>query len=304
MRLFPDNAQPPLLASSHIRLSLLGKIRRMIWIIVSTLVIGYVAICLLLLVFQARLIFFPFKDMEVTPKDLGLSYEDVWLRAVDGPRLHAWFVPAENAKGIILFCHGNAGNISHCVSLLSTLNGMGYSALFFDYRQFGRSEGTLSEQGTYHDARAAWDYLVKERGIPAGKIAVFGWSLGGAVAAQLAASLPPDQQPGAVVLSSAFSSLGDMASRHYPLFPARLLLRFEYPTAANAAKITRPTLVIHSVDDEIVPFDHARKIFDAVTAEKSFLKTSGGHNDDFGLGGSQNVDALRRFLDTSCGAAP
>ena len=282
----------------------------MLWIIASTLVIGYAACLLFLFLSQSKLLYHPYKELDGSPKDLGLAYESVSFRAADGPLIDAWLVPASTPKkGVILFCHGNAGNISHCLSVINTLHNLDLSVLIFDYRGFGRSEGSPSESGTYNDARAAWDYLVSTRGVAPGRIVIYGWSLGGAVAARLAATLPPDQQPAAVVIASAFSSLGDMAAHHYPLFPTRLLLRFDYPTAADAARIRRPTLVIHSVDDEIVPFAQGRRIFDAITAEKLFLQASGGHNEDFEFSSRGDRDTLRQFIharlppETAAGAA-
>lgn len=276
----------------------------MLWIAFTTLAIGYMACCLVLFLMQSKFIYFPFKELDATPKDIGLDYEELTLRASDGVGIGAWLVPRSDARGVALFCHGNAGNISHCLPLIKTLHDAGCSVLAFDYRGFGKSGGKPSEQGTYDDAQAAWDYLVKERRVPAERIVVFGWSLGGAVAARLAANLPPERRPGSVILSSSFSSIADMARKHYPIFPVRLLLRFEYPTAANASKIKSPVLVIHSRDDEIVPLKQGRKIFDSITSEKSFLETTGGHNDDFGLGGRDSAEALHRFIDSHLPPGP
>ena len=245
-----------------------------------------------LLVNQSRFIFFPDSVLSATPAELGLTYREVDFTGADGVKLHGWLIPAEKAGGTILFCHGNAGNISHRLETIDIFHRLGYTTFIFDYRGYGRSEGTPSEAGTYLDAEAAWNYLVGREKIAPAEIIIFGRSLGGAIAAQLAARVAAR----ACVLESVFSSARDMAADMYPLFPARLLCRFDYDTEAAVKKISCPLLIIHSPDDDIVPFSHSRRIFAAAGEPKSFLQIRGNHNSGFLLSDRQYETGLADFL--------
>jgi fermentation-respiration switch protein FrsA (DUF1100 family) len=150
---------------------------------------------------QPSMVFLPSPDIEETPSNWGLAYEDLWLRTGDGVRLHAWYLARPGARQVLLFFHGNAGNISHRRASLEIFHWLGLDVLILDYRGYGRSAGRPTEAGLYLDAAAAWDYLVKTRGVAPSDIVVFGRSLGGAVAARLAA----DARPGALILESTFS---------------------------------------------------------------------------------------------------
>ncbi len=173
--------------------------------------IAYILLTGLLLFAQSHLIYFPDygRHIALTPCDAGLDYEFVEISTVDGETLHGWFVPAPEATATVLFFHGNAGNISHRMEYLSMFNSLGYNTFIFDYRGYGDSSGTPSEPGTYRDAEAAWDYLIKERNISPGRIILFGESLGGAIAAWLAAR----EKPGLLVLASVFTSVPDVAGK-------------------------------------------------------------------------------------------
>jgi uncharacterized protein len=249
---------------------------------------------------QSHLVYFPQtgRDFIATPEQVGLPYESVTLQAEDGVTLHGWLVPAQAAMGrmgttgTVLFFHGNAGNISHRIDYLSMFHRLGYQTFIFDYRGYGQSDGSPSESGTYIDAQAAWDYLVEERGIPPGSIALFGESLGGAVAAWLAAR----EHPGLLVLASVFTSLPDMAAKIYPLFPVRLLSRFNYNTLEYLESVACPVFIAHSPQDEIVPFAHGRALYDAAPEPKEFLELEGGHNDGFIFMRETWVRALSEFM--------
>jgi hypothetical protein len=253
-----------------------------------------------LLVNQSRFIFFPDNVLSATPEKLGLSYREVEFFTADRVRLHGWLIPAREARGVILFCHGNAGNISHRLETIDIFHRLGYTTFIFDYRGYGRSDGTPSEEGTYLDAEAAWDYLVRQEKTAPAEIIVFGRSLGGAIAAQLAARVTPR----ACVLESAFTSAGDMAADMYPLFPARLLCRFDYDTEAAVRRIRCPLLIIHSPEDDIVPFDHGRRLFAAAGEPKTFLRIHGNHNAGFLLSGKEYETGLADFLHRTRPAQP
>jgi fermentation-respiration switch protein FrsA (DUF1100 family) len=264
----------------------------------------YVLLGLVLYLFQGSLVFLanvPGRTLDASPAEMGLDYEDVAIGTADGERLHGWYVPVaarggNEARGVLLFFHGNAGNISHRLDSIAIFHRLGLDVLIIDYRGYGRSTGKPSEVGTYRDAQAAWDYLVRERGVAPGRIVVFGRSLGGAVGAWLASRLPADETPAAVIIESTFSSGADMARRLYPVFPARLLTRLEYPVADYAARLRCPVLVVHSRDDEIVPYAMGRAIYAAAPQPKSFLELRGDHNAGFWISRETYVPGLEAFL--------
>ncbi len=253
----------------------------------------YLALVALLYLTQARQVYFPIRDHATTPAAYGMPYEDVWFATEDEVWLHGWFVGAEEPRGVLLFFHGNAGNISHRLDSMRTFRELGLSVFIFDYRGYGRSEGEPGEAGTYRDARAAWRYLREERGTAARHIVVFGRSLGASVAAWLAAR----EQPGAVIIESAFTSARDLGAELYPWLPIRWILKFEYDTRAAVRDIHSPLLVVHSTEDQIVPFHHGQALFEAANHPKAFLEIRGGHNDGFIRSRPQYEQGLREFLD-------
>jgi uncharacterized protein len=262
--------------------------------------VAYLLFALMLTLLQSRLVFFPTRAIEATPADAGLAYDDVWLTAEDGVRLHGWWVPAPEARGVVLFFHGNAGNISHRLPSLLTFHRLGYSTLIFDYRGYGRSEGSPSEAGSYRDAVAAWRHLAEERGVEPDRVALFGRSLGGAVAAALAER----HGPGALILESTFTSVPALGAELYPFLPVRLLARIRFDTLERMPSISAPVLVVHSRADEIIPFHHGRRIYEAAPGPKQFLEISGGHNDGFWSTGLAYEEGIGRFLERHIGDQP
>ena len=253
---------------------------RMIGTILIGIAIAYAGLTGLLYLNQERMVFLPEiggREYAGTPQALGLAFEDVTLRTEDGETLAAWYVPASRPRGAVLFCHGNAGNISHRLDFLLMFHRMGYSTLIFDYRGYGRSSGRPTEAGTYRDARAGWDYLVAVQGIAPGKVVLYGESLGGAVAARLA----EQTDPGALVLASAFTSVPDLGAEIYPFLPVRGLARIRYDTRDSLTRVRAPVLVAHSPGDEIVPFSHGEALYQAASEPKAMLRLAGGHNDGF-----------------------
>lgn len=254
--------------------------------------VAYFALVALVYVFQARLIYFPDRGVHATPQARGLAFEAVRLHTDDAVELDAWFVPAEPARGVLLFCHGNAGNISHRLESLAIFHDLGLSTLIFDYRGYGRSTGTPSEEGTYRDAAAAWRYLVENRGIPPNRVVLFGRSLGAAVAIRLAVQ----QESAALIVESSFTSVPELAAEVYPWLPVRWLVRFRYNNLDRIARLDVPLLVVHSRDDEIIPYHHGRRLFDAARGQKQLLEIRGGHNDGFRASGAEYFNGLDRFL--------
>lgn len=265
---------------------------RLVWSVLSIAGLAYVGFALLLYLNQASYVFLPSRVLVSNPRDVGLSYDDVLLTADDGTLLHAWFVPASKATYTLLFLHGNAGNISHRLDSLKIFNGLGLSTLILDYRGYGRSQGRPSEAGTYQDAEAGWRYLTQTRGIPAHRIIVFGRSLGGGVAAWLATQ----HEPRAVILESTPTSVPDIGAELYPFLPVRLLTRIRYDTLRRVTRIRRPLLVVHSRDDDIIPFAHGRRIFEAANEPKAFLEIRGDHNNGFLTSSDEYTRGLAGFL--------
>lgn len=256
---------------------------------------SYALLCAALFVFQSRLVYFPYAELAATPKAAGLAYEDLTITTEDSQKLHGWFVPAERSSAVVLFLHGNAGNVSHRLDWIALFHEIGISTLIIDYRGYGKSSGTPSEEGTYRDAEAAWRYLVTQREIAPQEIAIFGESLGGAVAAKLAAR----ETPQALIIVAAFTSLPDLASQLYSYVPARLLTRFKYDTREHVKRARCPVLVIHSASDEIVPFAHGRALYEAANVPKQFLEIRGGHNDGFIASRTILKSGIAAFLGTS-----
>jgi len=258
---------------------------------------AYGAFVLLVSCSQSRMIYFPdmpSRELADTPEQIGLDFETVEFITDDGVKLHAWFVPADEPRGTLLFFHGNAGNISHRLDSLWIFHSLGLDTLILDYRGYGRSEGEPSEQGTYLDADAALRYLQKQRGVAAEDIIIFGRSLGAAIGAHLATR----HQVRALILESAFTSVPEMAATLYPFLPARWLVRFSYATKDYVGNLSCPVLVIHSRDDEIVPFKQGETLFAVASPPKRFLELRGGHNDGFLANRRAYVAALDEFIRT------
>lgn len=261
---------------------------------------GYVAVLVVLYAFQSRLVFFPNTPSRAVgpgPDSIGLAYETVGILTDDGIRLEAWYVPAREPRGTVLFFHGNAGNISHRLDSLMLFNQLDLSTLIFDYRGYGRSEGKASEAGIYRDGEAAWRYLTEERHVPTAEIVLFGRSLGAAVAASVAGQ----HRPGALIIESGFVSVPDMAAELYPWFPVRRLARIGFPTGDHLKSVSCPVLVVHSRDDEIIPFDHGLRLFGMAREPKRFLELRGGHNDGVLVSSRRYLDGLDAFLANSLG---
>ena len=262
--------------------------------VIISLLSVWLLILILIYVFQSRLIFFPERDILMTPAELNLPYEDVFLHTRDGTRIHGWYVRHGQPRATVLFFHGNAGNISQRLDSVERFYRMGLSVLIIDYHGYGRSGGTPSEAGSYQDARAAWAYLTGELKLPAQQVVVFGRSLGGAVAVWLAG----ESRPGALIIESTFTSVVDLGKRFYPYLPVHWLARIRYPTLDRISQLNCPLLVIHSRDDEIIPFEHGQRLYEAARVPKEFMEISGAHNDGYFLAGRKYIDGLQNFIYT------
>jgi fermentation-respiration switch protein FrsA (DUF1100 family) len=271
--------------------------RRMIpWVAVA--VCAYLAVVLAFWIGQNRLIYYPGPTPGPPPTSATLDLREEWIETKDGERLHAWLATPKSDQGAIargvLVCHGNAGNIGSRIPVAEAFASFGFATLLFDYRGYGGSSGKPTEAGTYLDAEAAFDRFEALLG-PSSRIAAYGESLGGAVAIELARR----RKVARVVVEDTFTSLADIASGLYPWLPARTLLRDRYASIGKVGAIGVPLLVIHSPDDDLVPFALGRKLFDAAREPKTFLETGGRHDEGGFLDQERWRSAVRSFLEAT-----
>lgn len=239
----------------------------------------YLVLMGLMYLFQNKLLFMPSSGMVQTPESLGIEAEDFWVNTDDGVRVHGWYFPNENADFVIVLSHGNAGNISYRIEIARTLLNTGAAVLMYDYRGYGKSEGSPSEKGLYRDIEAVIEGLVDKKGYKEERIIMYGRSLGGAVAAYAATQY----RLGGLVLDSAFKNLRGMVRDVYPFVPARLA-KYEFPTERYIQEPrSYPVMVMHSPNDEIVGFHHGEYLYHLLEEPKRFVELRGSHNDNFFL---------------------
>lgn len=249
---------------------------------------------------EKQYIFHPNKGIYSTPEDLGLKYDDIMFTTEDGLKLNGWFVPGKmdsqtkQSMYTLLWFHGNAGNISHRIENIEMLyDRLPVNIFIFDYRQYGKSEGNISEQGTYIDAKAALKYLHSRKDIDHKKIIFFGRSLGSAVAVDLAIK----EKCRALILESPFSSIKEMTKSLYPFLPISYFVRTKYDTLSKIRDIKVPVLIIHGEKDDLVPIEQGRKLYETANEPKEFYTIpEANHNDTYIAGGEKYFDVIRRFV--------
>jgi fermentation-respiration switch protein FrsA (DUF1100 family) len=272
----PTAARPPL----HWSLRLL-----------RILAVSYLGVLLVLLVLENSMLFRPTRAAEDWGSPPNSRVQDVDLQTADGIAVHAWWCPVEGARGAMLYCHGNAGNLSHRSAQVAAWQyHLKESVLIFDYPGYGKSAGKPSEAGCYAAAEAAYDWLVQTAKVPADRILLYGGSLGGGVAVELARHRPHR----ALVLLSTFTSIPDMAQKQFPWLPARWLVRNRFDNLAKIGQCTQPVFIAHGDCDGLVPYSHGQRLFAAANEPKAFFtRQGGGHNEP----PRQDLfDALRQFL--------
>ncbi|MEX2404456.1 MAG: alpha/beta hydrolase [Balneolales bacterium] len=264
-----------------------------LWLL-SVLAIFFLILLALLFIFQSRLVYFPSSDIEATPEDYGLEYEDVYFKTEDELFLHGWFIPADDTpRATLIFCHGNAGNISHRLESIEQFHSLGLNVFIFDYRGYGNSQGQPTEEGTYKDAQAAWNYLTGKKNISDDELIIFGRSLGGPVAAWLALN----NQPRGLIIESSFTSLPELGSEIYPYLPVKYFLRIKYPTREYVRKVKVPVLIGHSIRDNLISFHHGKRLFDAAREPKYWLEMMGDHNIGFIETGDRYLKEINSFIE-------
>lgn len=261
--------------------------------VVGYILVIYVLLCVGMYFMQEIFIYVPNRNVQSDPSAVGIDFEDIYLEVPGGGKINAWYMPAENSRRALLFCHGNGGNMAWRLQYYTLFHDLGFNLLTFDYRGYGRSEGSPSEENTYEDARAAWKYLVEDKGFSPEDTVIYGRSLGGGVAARLAF----EKKPGALALESTFTSMADKAREMMPFLPVSLILKHEYPTKEIIGKMECPVLILHSPEDDLIPFSHGRTNFALAKDPKKFVEVSGIHNTV--LSGSYQVirSALSEFRD-------
>jgi fermentation-respiration switch protein FrsA (DUF1100 family) len=232
----------------------------------------YVVILAMLYFNQSRMVFYPDPSIRSVPSDLGMEFEDVeWPSGRE--TIAGWYLQGPAGAPVVLFCHGNAGNISDRLEILQGIHSAGLGVLIFDYAGYGKSSGSPDEKQMYADAEAGWEWLTN-RGFEADRIIVYGRSLGGAVAAHLAAA----RTPRALVLEATFTKLSAVAGRHYPWVPVGWLLKYSYPTEARVLEVKVPVVIVHSKQDELMPFEMAERLLEASGERGRLIESRGGHN--------------------------
>ena len=263
--------------------------------ITALLLISFAARYMLIL--DRMMIYFPQRGLEATPDSIGLDYEDVYLTASDGTRIHGWHIPGRSGVTLLWF-HGNAGNISHRLDNILILNQrLGVSALIIDYRGYGLSEGKPSEKGLYMDAEAAFGYLIDELGLEAERdVVLFGRSLGVGVAVEMGTRYKVK----GVILESGFTSIREMAESSGSPLPISLVLTlFEarYDSLSKIGRVESPVMVLHGDRDDTVPYWMAEKLYASASEPKTLYRIRGAsHNDTYHVGGDAYFKALEDFI--------
>jgi uncharacterized protein len=272
----------------------------MTWTIAASVVMIYLGLLVLLRLSESRMIYFPGtqRHLLAPPAWLNLPTERVEIPTDDGITLVSWVIPAgSDSNGLwLLVCHGNAGNLSEFDRPVhyAGLRQLGLNLLAFDYRGYGESGGTPSENGLYRDAQAAYRYLREKRGVPSDRIVVFGHSLGSAVAVDLVSRVPA----AGLILDGALTSVIDRGQELYPYMPVRWIAKSKFNSLEKVAEIRIPKLFLHAVGDEVVPLAHGRRLFEAAPPPKTFMELQGGHGDAFDVDSANYFGSIARFLAT------
>ncbi len=269
-----------------------GRFLRRHWVLEAFLVImiGFVMTPHSL---ERLFVYYPSRQILEDPRSIGLNFQEVSLSTVDKIRLHGWFVPCEGARCTLLICHGNAGNIGDRLPYLEIFHELGVHVLVFDYRGYGKSEGKPFEEGLYRDAQAAYAWWARERQPQGEQLVLFGESLGGAVAVNLAANVAPS----GLILQSTFTSAKDMASGNMILRLLFPLGRVQFNSAGKIGKVNCPKFFIHGTRDDIVPFRLGKDLYAWAPPPKSFYEVPGaGHNDLLWIAGEEYRQKLKRFM--------
>jgi pimeloyl-ACP methyl ester carboxylesterase len=246
-----------------------------------------------LFVRQDSLIFRPSRQLgRRTPADYALPYEDLHLVGRDGNRVSAWWIPSPHSHQAVVFFHGSDGNLAHEFRTARFLNSLGVSALLVEYPGYGADRSRPSEDGCYRAAEAAWDLVVDHKSFAPDQVILFGFSLGTAVATHLAAQ----RTCAGLVLHSGFTSVPDLAARIYPWLPVRPFCRTKMDSLRRIQRCRAPLLMIHSRDDEHIPIDNARRLYQRAPGRKRFVTLCGSHFGSSWPNQPEVIEAWRQLL--------
>lgn len=248
--------------------------------------------------FEQRSVYAPSRHLDTTPAEVGLEYEEVDFFAEDAVRLHGWWIPHPQARGTIIYCHGNGANIANRVNLCADLQRLGLNVFIFDYRGYGRSKGWPTEQGTYRDARAAFEVVrAKYDDAEEPPVIVYGASLGGPIAAQLALDKPVK----GLIVEASFTSTVELGARLYPWLPVRALARYRYDTAARVAQSPVPKLFASSREDAMVPYEMGVRLYESAAGPKEFVPLRGPHDEGGWKANPEYARVLEQFISRQLG---
>ena len=260
--------------------------------ILTILITVWILFSLMVYFNQNNLVYVPTKGSNYTPSNYNLIYEDITLTTEDNEEIKSWFIPHNNPRATLLFLHGNGGNLSSRLDSINIFHQLGLSVFIIDYRGYGDSSGIATENGTYIDAETAFYFLRNEKNISEDDIIIFGRSLGGAVAIWLAKKY----KSLALIVESSFTSIIDMGKHNYPYLPISILANIYYPSIERVPNIDIPILLIHSKEDDIVPYKFGRALFEAANEPKDFLEIYGLHNDGYLTSGAVYTEGIDNFL--------
>ncbi len=293
------------------RIRVLWSSRHPAWVLARVVLLVIVGLFGYLMIFENSFIYYPEKypvgDWEVNRRRAGdgqlvARAEDVWMTAPDGVKIHGWLCrpfrmvaggeEAVPVAAVLLWCHGNGGNLTHRFDRVSRFVTFPVAVFVFDYRGYGRSEGSPSEEGLYLDTRTAWETLIGRLGFAPEEVVIYGVSLGGAPAVNLAAEVPA----AGLIVESTFTSIPDMAAATMPWVP-RTMVRTRMDSAARIAQVAMPKLHIHSPDDEVIPYALGKRLYELAPEPKTFHEVEGaGHNETDLVGGEAYFGAIREFV--------
>ncbi len=264
--------------------------------------IAYLAACIYLYRQQGRFIFYPSSVVETTPKAFNLNFQEVWLPVIAASgrveKIHGWWIPATTANAkTLLYLHGNGINIGANAAHAHRFHQMGFAVLIIDYRGYGRSEGSFpSEENVYQDAATAWDYLVKQRQIQPSNIILYGHSLGGAIAINLATQHP---EAAGLIVDSSFTSIENVVNTRsqFSLFPVKLILNQRFESIKKVKFLRMPILFIHGTDDSVIPVSMTKQLYAAAPKPKQlFIVPNAGHNNTAEIAGVEYFETVEKFV--------
>ncbi len=261
---------------------------------ILTTIILYIGIVLYFYFFQSHFVYHPKKNIFNTPDALGLEFEDIKYTAPGKSTITGWFIPTKNAKYTMLYCHGNAGNIATHLDHIYAISKIGVNIFIFDYQGYGNTAGKPSEENTYQDAETAWAFLIKEKKISPNNIIIYGHSLGGAIASKLATTQPAK----GLILEGSFTDIIEIGQELYPYLPIKKLCYFKYNSKHNLASIKYPVLIIHSKDDEVIPYKHGEMLYKIANNPKSLLKLAGSHDETYVVSRFKYRNGIAKYLES------